>query len=105
MGTLREDITEIRVGVATLVEHQKNVDIKLDDGEKRMDDHSKMLRKHDTKIIELESDGKTRKEALNNHSKVLKFVIIQGFLVLISIVGFLIKVIWEYVKTKGLPSS
>jgi hypothetical protein len=102
---IREDLTEIKVGVATIVEHQKSIDNRLEDGDKRFDDHSKVIRRHDTAIVEIQTDNKSSSEILKDHSKAFKFLIANGVLTLLAIIGFLIKVIWEYIKTKGLPTS
>lgn len=105
MTTLREDLTEIKVGVATIAEHIKNVDNRLEDGDKRFDDHSKVIRKHETTIVEIKSDCKTMSDILKKYGSNSKFIIVQGVLMLLAIIGFLVKVIWEYVKNHGLPTT
>ena len=105
MTTLREDITTIRVGVATLIEHAKNVDNRLEDGDQRFDDHSKKIHIHDTNLVEVKANCESASNILKDHSKAFKFLIANGVLTLLAIIGFLIKVIWEYIKTKGLPTN
>ena len=92
MGTLREDITEIRVGVSTIVEHNKGIDARLKDGDERMHDHSTAI---DLNTVAIEEIKGTCKERLWQ-GKALKFMIIQGVLTLISIIGTLTYIIFQY---------
>jgi len=104
MGTLREDITEIKVGVATIAEHIKSVDNRLEDGDKRFNNHSKAIHIHDTDLIEIRDKVEKNSEGVKRHGKALWWIVTQSVLVLLAMVGFLAKIIWEYVKTKGLPT-
>jgi hypothetical protein len=95
MATLREDITAIAVGVSAIVEHNKGVDARLKDGDKRMNDHSEVIDAIKDDIGKVKGTCKER----SWQEGAIKFIIVQGALTFLAIIGFLAEKLYAYMTS------